>query len=164
MKILVENKTEYTKEMFIELQRNEWLIGKKKVKGLCYILMGFYLSFAIFSLIREQFPFAIFFLAAGGFMFAFVKKGYFWIAKTAFKRLKKSLPINGYHYLFFEDYVEMKGENDKLIKKISYHQITKAYQTKYSYNFFMDHSFFMVSLDNFLRGSSEEMMKIMGKI
>ncbi len=164
MKVLVENKTEYTEEMFIELQHNEWLMGKKKVKRVCYVLMFFYMGFAIFSLIERQYPFALFFLTADIGMFAFVRKGYFWMAKTAFKRIKNSLPSKGYHYLFFEDYVEMKGDNDKLIKKISYNTITKAYQTKYSYNFFMDNSFFMVSLNNFLKGDSEKMMKIIEKI
>lgn len=164
MKVLVENRTEYTKEMFVELQRNEWLNGKKKVKGLCYVLTCIYIGFGVFSLVMKQFPFSIFFFGAGALMFLFVKKGYYWTAKAAFKQIKKSLPPKGYHYLFFEDYVEMKGENDKLIKKISYDTITKAYQTNHSYNFFMDNSFFMVSLENFLKGNSEEMMKIIEKI
>lgn len=164
MKVLIENRTEYTEEMFVELQRNEWLSGKKKVRVLCYVLLCIYMVFGVFSIVMKQFPFTIFFFAASALMFAFVKKGYFWIAKTAFKNIKKSLPSKGYHYFFFEDCVEMKGENEKLIKKIPYNTITKAYQTKYSYNFFMDNAFFMVSLDGFLKGSSEEMMKIVQKI
>ena len=164
MKILIENRTKYTEEMFIELQRNEWLSNKKKMKVLCYVLMSVYIGFGIFSMVMKQFPFSVFFFAASIFMFLFVKKGYYWTAKMAFKQIKKSLPEKGYHYLFFEDYIEMKGENDKLIKKIQYDTITKAYQTKYSYNFFMDNSFFMVSSEGFLKGSSEEMMKIIEKI
>lgn len=164
MEVLAENRTKYTEEMFIELQKNEWLTGKKKMKILCYILMSIYIGFGIFSIVVKQFPFMLFFFAAAGLMLFFVKKGYYWTAKMAFKQIKKSIPQEGYHYLFFKDCMEMKGENDKLIKRIPYDNITKVSQTQYSCNFFMDNSFFMVGFEGYLKGDAEKMMKIVEKM
>lgn len=164
MEILVENRTKYTEEMFIDLQRKEWLKEKKKVKRLCLILMFIYVGFGIFSLLLRQIGFACFFFAASAIMFLFLNKGYIRTAKIAFKQLEKTLPKGGYHYLFFENYLEMRGDKEAIIKKIPYHTITNFSQTKYSYNFFVGEAFFMVSLDGFQKGTVEKMMKITGKI